>query len=79
MALVHLVARLKYGGFVLLDVRFVTDHLKRFGAVEIPASEYLERLSQALKVQAGVYSAPESPGLEFELEKLLAQSSTNKP
>ncbi|MDP6262314.1 MAG: leucyl/phenylalanyl-tRNA--protein transferase [Rhodospirillales bacterium] len=76
IALVHLVARLKYGGFVLLDVQFVTDHLKRFGAVEIPASEYLERLSQALEVQARFYSEPESPGLEFELEKLLAQPST---
>ncbi len=76
VALVHLVARLKYGGFVLLDVQFVTDHLERFGAVEIPASEYLQRLSQALEMQAGFYSEPESPGLEFELEKLLTQPST---
>ena len=67
---------MKYGGFVLLDVQFLTDHLKLFGAVEIPASEYLKRLSQALKVRAGFYSEPESPGLEFELEKLLAQPST---
>ena len=50
VALVHLVARLKLGGYVLLDVQFVTDHLKRFGAIEIPARDYLVRLDEALQV-----------------------------
>src|SRR4029077_17001811 len=36
VALVHLVARLRVGGFRLLDTQFVTDHLKSFGAVEVP-------------------------------------------
>jgi len=36
LALVHLVARLKAGGFTLLDTQFVTDHLRQFGAVEVP-------------------------------------------
>ncbi len=36
VALVHLVARLKAGGFRLLDTQFVTDHLRNFGAVELP-------------------------------------------
>ena len=36
VALVHLTARLKAGGFRLLDTQFVTDHLKIFGAVEVP-------------------------------------------
>ncbi|MEM7192157.1 MAG: leucyl/phenylalanyl-tRNA--protein transferase, partial [Pseudomonadota bacterium] len=36
IALIYLVARLKYGGFTLLDTQFITDHLTRFGAIEIP-------------------------------------------
>lgn len=48
LALCHLVARLKAGGFVLLDTQFVTDHLKQFGAIEIPRKTYRERLAGAL-------------------------------
>ncbi|ARJ65752.1 leucyl/phenylalanyl-tRNA--protein transferase [Magnetospirillum sp. ME-1] len=47
-ALVHLVARLRHGGFRLLDTQFVTDHLKQFGAVEIPRADYQKRLAEAL-------------------------------
>jgi leucyl/phenylalanyl-tRNA--protein transferase len=52
VALVHLVARLKFGGFRLLDTQFVTDHLARFGAIEVPARDYLVLLEDALKYQA---------------------------
>lgn len=52
VALVDLVARLKLGGFVLLDTQFVTSHLTRFGAVEIPREEYKNRLAEALTVTA---------------------------
>jgi leucyl/phenylalanyl-tRNA--protein transferase len=51
IALVHLVARLIHGGFTLLDIQFVTDHLAQFGAVEIPRQIYRRRLAQALQVQ----------------------------
>lgn len=51
-ALAHLVARLIAGGFTLLDTQFITDHLRRFGAVEIPKAEYRRRLAAALKVKA---------------------------
>ena len=34
IALVHLVARLKAGGFRLLDAQFITDHLRIFGAID---------------------------------------------
>lgn len=50
VALVHLVARLRAAGFTLLDTQFVTDHLARFGAYEIPRAEYRRRLNQALPV-----------------------------
>ncbi len=52
VALVHLVARLKLGGYVLLDTQFVTDHLKQFGIIEIPARKYLTRLDKALEIEA---------------------------
>jgi leucyl/phenylalanyl-tRNA--protein transferase len=48
VALVHLVARLKAGGFKLLDTQFVTDHLKIFGAVEVPRRQYHKLLEAAL-------------------------------
>jgi leucyl/phenylalanyl-tRNA--protein transferase len=50
VALVHLVARLRLGRFILLDTQFVTDHLVRFGAEEVPAREFLQKLEAALAV-----------------------------
>jgi leucyl/phenylalanyl-tRNA--protein transferase len=52
VALVHLVARLKRGGFRLLDTQFVTSHLSQFGAVEIHRNGYRDLLSQALNQNA---------------------------
>jgi len=52
VALVHLVRILREGGFTLLDSQFLTPHLARFGAVEIPRGEYLVRLRDALGKQA---------------------------
>lgn len=48
VALVHLVARLVSGGFRLLDTQFVTAHLTRFGAIEIPRESYRLRLAEAV-------------------------------
>jgi leucyl/phenylalanyl-tRNA--protein transferase len=52
VALVHLVARLKRGGFTLLDTQFVTAHLARFGALEISRRIYRKRLDTALENDA---------------------------
>src|SRR5215475_11316627 len=52
VALVHLVARLKRGGFALLDTQFVTKHLERFGAIEISRDLYRKHLTEALKHRA---------------------------
>jgi leucyl/phenylalanyl-tRNA--protein transferase len=49
LALVHLVSRLKERGYELLDAQASTEHLRRFGCIEIAAGEYLKRLEQALK------------------------------
>ena len=48
VALVHLVARLRAAGFKLLDTQFVTDHLRTFGAVEVPKDQYHKLLDVAL-------------------------------
>ncbi len=52
VALVHLVARLRLCGFVLCDTQFITMHLARFGAVEIPKADYKARLAAALEIPA---------------------------
>lgn len=49
VALVRLVERLRTGSFELLDTQFITPHLARLGAIEIPRSEYFRRLRQALE------------------------------
>jgi len=48
VALVHLVALLRMGGFLLLDIQFVTPHLATFGAVEVPRAQYHRLLALAL-------------------------------
>ncbi|HWY61882.1 MAG TPA: leucyl/phenylalanyl-tRNA--protein transferase [Rhizomicrobium sp.] len=52
VALVHLVEALRLGGFALLDTQFLTPHLVRFGAVEIPRGEYLLLLQDAIRREA---------------------------
>jgi leucyl/phenylalanyl-tRNA--protein transferase len=52
VALVHLIERLKRGGFALLDTQFLTEHLAQFGAYTISRNEYRRRLVQALEVEA---------------------------
>jgi leucyl/phenylalanyl-tRNA--protein transferase len=56
MALVHLVERLRAGGFVLCDTQFVTDHLKSFGGMEIPRADYELRLADALEHEADFFA-----------------------
>ncbi len=55
ICLVHLVERLRAQGFRLLDTQFTTDHLKTFGAIDVPKAEYLVMLQAAV----------EPPHLEF--------------
>ena len=48
VALVHLVNRLRERQFVLLDTQANTQHLRRFGCIDLPARDYLRRLEQAV-------------------------------
>lgn len=58
IALVHLVARLRSGGFKLLDTQFVTDHLKLFGAIEIEREDYHKLLEAALPGEGDFAALP---------------------
>ena len=48
ICLVHLVQRLRKQGFVLLDTQFTTEHLKNFGAVDVPKARYEKMLARAI-------------------------------
>jgi len=82
VALVHLVARLRLGGFTLLDTQFVTSHLSQFGTIEIPRDRYKVLLEQAVQVQARWIRNPDPADLANQIEALkasgpVAQGTTN--
>jgi leucyl/phenylalanyl-tRNA--protein transferase len=58
VALVHLVARLRFGGYRLLDAQFMTEHLAQFGAEEVSRVAYRRRLSTALAAQGDFLRMP---------------------
>ena len=75
IALVYLVARLRHGGFRLLDTQFVTAHLQHFGAHEITRADYLRRLQTAVAMEADFLSLPQGAAPAAVLA--LAQSKTH--
>ncbi len=60
VALVHLVERLRRGGFQLLDTQFMTPHLATFGAYEISRQQYRQRLAAALSIETTFQAAGDS-------------------
>ncbi len=74
VALVHLVARLRRGGFSLLDTQFVTSHLAQFGATEVPRRAYKQMLRNAMEHAADWDSWPRDRIVSGE-EVLAAMSS----
>ena len=70
VALIHLVARLRRGGFTLLDTQFVTGHLAQFGAIEISRREYQRRLEEALQGEADFYGFPGGGTLDEVLQSI---------
>ena len=70
VALAFLVARLKVGGFRLLDAQFVTEHLTQFGAQEVPQDAYLLMLDAALAVEADFYRLPATAGPDAVLQAI---------
>ena len=70
IALVHLIARLRYGGFQLLDAQFTSEHLKQFGVIDVPRIDFQQRLAGALKVEADLHIT--APSLPMVTEMLAA-------
>lgn len=70
IALVHLMARLRHGGFRLLDAQFSNAHLKQFGMIDTPRIEFKRRLADALTAEADLRLA--SPSLPMVTEMLTA-------
>ena len=52
IALTHLIARLHYGGFQLLDAQFANDHLRQFGLIEISRQQFHDHLADAKEGRA---------------------------
>ena len=69
-ALVHLVARLRLGGFTLLDTQFVTAHLAQFGAEEIPREDYKRLLVAAVDRRASWSASMPSALIEAEIRAM---------
>lgn len=63
VALVHLVERLRAGGYRLLDTQFVTAHLARFGTVEVPRNDYRRMLADAVARPASFHPDQPAPPL----------------
>lgn len=55
IALAYLVSRLRVGGFTLFDTQFLTDHLARMGAREVPRATYRTQLKAALEAEANFH------------------------
>jgi leucyl/phenylalanyl-tRNA--protein transferase len=62
VALAFLCARLRFGGFSLLDTQFVTEHLRQFGTIEIDRAEFHARLEKALAHKADFLALPSEAG-----------------
>ncbi len=70
VALVHLVARLRLGGFRLLDTQFVPAHLSQFGAAEVPRDIYRQQLADAVDHPAVWLTDPGRHALDTEFRRL---------
>jgi leucyl/phenylalanyl-tRNA--protein transferase len=83
VALAHLVARLRAGGFTLLDTQFLTDHLARFGTVEVGRDDYKLLLSNSIRgvgdwgaLDAGGGAAASSGGAADDARAALPDPTT---
>lgn len=68
VALVHLVARLNYGGFKLLDAQFLNPHLERLGAITMPKAEYHKLMEPLLEREADFFAFTQDDNPETVLD-----------
>ncbi|AHE53072.1 leucyl/phenylalanyl-tRNA--protein transferase [Sphingomonas sanxanigenens] len=79
VALAHLVARLRAGGFTLLDCQFITDHLASLGAIEVTRETYVSLLDSALGGGAGDGSAAGAAGAAAAVPDFFALEALPDP
>jgi leucyl/phenylalanyl-tRNA---protein transferase len=65
VALAHLVARLRVGGYTLLDCQFITDHLASLGAIEISRDDYVSLLDAALSAGSALVAPLSAAPADF--------------
>jgi leucyl/phenylalanyl-tRNA--protein transferase len=78
VALVHLVARLRLGRFRLLDTQFVTEHLKQFGAREIPRGLYKAQLADALRAPSRWVCDPDPDAVIAEIRAMAGRPAVTQ-
>lgn len=74
IAMLHLIARLKLGGFSILDTQFYSDHLSQFGVTEIPDAEYQKMLSTHLDDEADFQRASDKLSATTVLQSITQRS-----
>ncbi len=67
VALVYLAASLKLGGYDFIDTQFITKHLSRFGAIELPRNEYKKLLNAAIDRKTVFVTDPDPEFLDLVL------------
>ena len=75
IAMLHLIARLRIGGFELLDTQFHTEHLGQFGAVEWPDAAYQATLRRLIGKKTDFYSASGSLSETISVWQSITQTS----
>ncbi len=74
IAFLHLIARLKLGGFHFVDAQFTNEHLEQFGLISVPDSVYQRMLAKALREEADFLTAPDQLSAKTVLQ-LITQTS----
>ncbi len=59
IAMLHLISRLKIGGFQFIDAQFVNEHLMQFGLISVKDADYQIMLETALDSEADFFAAPD--------------------
>jgi leucyl/phenylalanyl-tRNA--protein transferase len=60
-------ARLRFGGFKLLDTQFANEHLKQFGVTEVPRKDFRKRLAHAISTDADLHLAERSLPMAMDM------------
>lgn len=63
IAMLHLIARLRIGGFHFIDAQFYNEHLTQFGLIGMANADYQVILENALDAEADFFAAGDQPSI----------------